>query len=165
VIEGKVEGSEVVVFGLSEFKGKAREAFRIGIARATLRLLTKVKAEKLSGQLLNVRTGRLRRSINQRVVVSGSSVTGTVGTNVEYAAIHELGGTIKAQLIEAKKAKSLRFELANGKVMFRKSVQRPEIKMPARSFLLSALKDLHREHVVEDEIRKALIEQAPFLRK
>ena len=38
------------------------------------------------------KSGTLRRSIDHRVESSGGKVTGYVGTNVEYAAIHEFGG-------------------------------------------------------------------------
>lgn len=50
-----------------------------------------VKDGKLSGQVLHVRTGTLRRSINRSIAYGESRVTGIVGTNVEYAAIHEFG--------------------------------------------------------------------------
>jgi phage gpG-like protein len=43
---------------------------------------------------LGVRTNRLRLSIRRSAaVIEGQSVTSTIGTNVEYAAIHEYGFT------------------------------------------------------------------------
>jgi phage gpG-like protein len=56
-----------------------------------IRLQGKVKSEKLSGQVLNVRTGNLRNSISQRLVQDGSMLYAIVGTNVPYAARHEFG--------------------------------------------------------------------------
>jgi hypothetical protein len=56
-----------------------------------LELLRKVKAEQLSGQALNVRTGRLRRSINEETVEAGDTFTSTVGTPVVYGRFWELG--------------------------------------------------------------------------
>jgi phage gpG-like protein len=60
-----------------------------------------VKAAKLgvtgggnSKTMLNVRSGRLRSSINKQVQVSDTTFRGIMGTNVVYAAIHEYGGTI-----------------------------------------------------------------------
>ena len=45
---------------------------------------------------LNVDTGNLVNSINTKITASNSdSATVEVGTNVEYAAIHEYGGVIK----------------------------------------------------------------------
>ncbi len=45
-------------------------------------------------QHLYVQSGTLRRSITQRVEVSQGSISARVGTNLEYAAIHEFGGSI-----------------------------------------------------------------------
>ena len=53
-----------------------------------------------------------------------------VGTNVVYAAIHQLGGKTKPHAIHAKRAKALAF----GGV-FRKSVNHPGSNIPARPFL------------------------------
>lgn len=55
-----------------------------------------VQRNKLSGQVLKNRTGRLRRSITYEVLSSATGSVGTVGTNVEYAHIHEYGfqGTV-----------------------------------------------------------------------
>lgn len=44
---------------------------------------------------LNVRTGDLRRSISINVQQEGKITRGAIGSNVIYARIHELGGTIK----------------------------------------------------------------------
>ncbi len=44
---------------------------------------------------LGVRTGRLRQSVRPSPArIVGSAVLSSIGTNVEYAAIHEFGGTI-----------------------------------------------------------------------
>lgn len=54
----------------------------------------------LTGQILNVRTGKLRQSIGSRVFFSDTGITGLVGSGVRtgkrmiYANIHETGGTI-----------------------------------------------------------------------
>lgn len=71
-------------------------------------------------------SGRLAGSITS--AFDGSSAT--VGTNVLYAAIHQFGGQTKAHVIRAKNAKALAF----GGV-FRKSVNHPGSKIPARPFL------------------------------
>lgn len=55
--------------------------------------------ELLTGQSLNVRTGRLRRSITQATTDDGETIRSRTGTNVEYARRHELGfkGTEKVR--------------------------------------------------------------------
>jgi phage gpG-like protein len=97
---------------------------------------------KLSGPVLKTRTGLLRDSITVQVDDDGSTITGTIGTNVEYAAIHEFGGIIhhpggtaymliKGQLTFISNASPLASELLR---------TRPhDIPMPERSFLRSTL--------------------------
>jgi phage gpG-like protein len=59
------------------------------------RLAEYIRASKLSGQVLKNRTGTLRRSIHSSgsVDTSKNEVSGRVGTNVEYARVHEGGGS------------------------------------------------------------------------
>lgn len=105
-----------------------------------IRLVAMVKG-KLSGQVLKVRTGRLRRSIHKEIENSGSKVVATVGTNVEYAKTHELGLTIPAHIVRARRAQALAFQW-KGKLQFFKSVRIPAVKMPRRSFLEASLNQL-----------------------
>ncbi len=53
----------------------------------------KIKSEKLSGQVLHVRTGALRRSIHSVVEDEGTLITGKAASSgdVKYAARHEFG--------------------------------------------------------------------------
>lgn len=80
--------------------GKAiGQAMMFAMKRSTIRLADYIAEHKLSGQKLNVRTGNLRRSLQEsrakKVQERGDAVIGTVGTNMEYAAINEYGGTIR----------------------------------------------------------------------
>lgn len=80
--------------------GKAvGQAMLFAMKRSTIRLADYIAEHKLSGQKLNVRTGSLRRSLQEsrakKVITMGNNVIGTVGTNLKYAAIHEYGGTIR----------------------------------------------------------------------
>src|ERR1700734_3828617 len=94
------------------------------------KLRSHVIQDKLLGQVLNRRSGRLGGSIQQKVDSTASSVTGTVYSagDVKYAAIHEFGGTIPAHEIVASKAKSLAF-LWKGKQAFYRSVYIPAVTM------------------------------------
>lgn len=68
----------------------------------------------LGGQILKVRTGKLRQSIGSRVVFNEQGIAGIVGSGVRtgkrmiYANIHETGGTIRP-----KRKKWLTVPLAN----------------------------------------------------
>jgi HK97 gp10 family phage protein len=129
---------------------------RNGIARAVTRLAIETQRlvqQKLSGSVLKVRTGVLRSSINYKVEQSSTSVTATVGTNVKYAAINEFGGRTPPHEILPKKARALAFEL-NGKTIFAMSVHHPGSKIPERSFLRSALKEM--EPRITEELERAV---------
>lgn len=144
------------------------------IGRLALRLQRKVKAEKLSGievvnkagggikfkrnkslQVLKVRTGTLRRSIDQRMVLTSNTIAGVVSTNVKYGKAHEYGGL---------QTQTVREHLRLVKQAFGKSLKSPvwstvkghsrTVDLPERSFLRSALAEM-REEIVSD-VEKAV---------
>lgn len=152
MIRGYIIGGEQTIAKLGRLSRQGREAVRSSVQRLTLRLLAKVKSDKLTGQVLNVRTGRLRRSINQRVKTEPKGVYGLVGTNVEYARRHEYGGRVNV------KAHTRMMRVAWGKKVRnpRKiQVRAHTVTYPERSFLRSALREM--EPNIREELRKALI--------
>lgn len=82
------------------------------------------RAAEEGGQTL-VDTGRLQDSI----VGASDAVSARVGTNVIYAAIHQLGGVIRAKGRAAGGADALSFGRGKAKVL------RTSVTMPARPFL------------------------------
>lgn len=104
-----------------------------------------VQTQKLSGQALNQRSGKLIGSV--RVIpaaVVGSNVEATVeaaGGPAWYGKVHEFGGK-GSYVIEAVNAKSLAFNTVNG-MIFRKRVVHP----PAaeRSFMRTSAEELRGE--------------------
>ncbi len=134
-ISGIVIGGEAAIARFDSFPEKLRAELRVGIGRAALRVSVQSKENKLSGQVLNVVTGRLRRSINIKVSESTTGVQGTVGTNVAYAHVHEFGfqGTV-----------SVREHLRTSKLGNQFTVRAHAMRMnvPEKSFLRSALTDM-----------------------
>lgn len=130
---------------------RLREEMRRGIGRAALMVARHSKQNKLSGQVLNVKTGRLRRSINTRMVESGDVIAGRVGTNVAYAKAHEFGwrGTV-----------TVREHLRKTKSGFSATVRAHsrQVILPERSFLRSALADMKPEiqREFESAVRRAI---------
>lgn len=128
---------------MGNFKEAARkvpsEAFQT-MRRATLLLQRTVMKEKLSGQVLNVKTGRLRSSITARTDREAEDITGRVGTNVIYGKFWEMGGRIPAFTIRPKKAKVLRFYI-RGKAVFSMFAKIPARTVKARPFLAPALQE------------------------
>ncbi len=117
-----------VVVELQHLGDAASNRLTAAITTEALLFEAAVIETKLSGQVLNQRSGLLVSSIFSQVVEDGSSVMGIVGANTPYARIHEYGG-----VIEPKNALALRFQI-NGQWV---TVKR--VVMPERSYLRSTL--------------------------
>ena len=148
-------GGDVLVALLRAYGDKVQTAIVKSVARSALKLQSEVMERRLSGQVLNVRTGNLRRSIHQRVTNTGSAVIGEVNTNVRYGMAHEYGfaGTVnvKASLRQVRQAfgrplKSPRY------VQVRAHSR--NVRLPERSFLRTALRDLKPE--IETDLRNSV---------
>lgn len=113
------------------------------IARLVLVLMVKVKGSKLSGQVLNVRTGRLRRSINQRVEgINTPVVAGYVGTNVKYARPHEYGFEGSVNVKQSLRMQVMAWGRPIEPVQTIVRAHKRAVTLPERSFLRSALADM-----------------------
>ena len=140
----EVVGEEAVLARLDALPPKLRAALYRKLSYLTLYLEGYIKTQKLSGQVLNVVTGRLRRSIYSRVTQSDTEVIGSVSSSgdVKYAAIHEFGfdgeETVRAHTREIK--------TAFGKAISPKRVEvksfSRHVHMPERSFMRSSFTDL-----------------------
>jgi phage gpG-like protein len=102
--------------------------------------------QKLSGGVLNTRSGALASSIIATVDESSADVSVRIGTSgdVKYAAIQEFGGTIPPHEIVPDKAKALAF-VVGGKRVFAARVNLPAVTMPERSYLRSSLAEMAEE--------------------
>lgn len=104
-----------------------------GIRAATIDVTAGVK-DLLDGPVLNRRSNRLWRSIHPEVYRRSGTIIGIVGTDVEYAAIHEFGGTIRAK----DESGYLRFPVGDGYATVR------EVEMPKRPFMSRTFKKKQR---------------------
>lgn len=90
-------GSVDIRVNLNEENARIRQEIRRTIIALTLKLERTVKEDMLSGQRLNVQSGRLRGSIVSKVNDNSSTeIEGVVtagGAHVKYALIHEFGLT------------------------------------------------------------------------
>lgn len=174
MIKTSVTGDREVVLGLQRVEEAARGEIRAGIGRIALKLMVRVKAQKLSGQALNVRSNLLRSSVNYRIDDSGPDISGIVGTNVEYAAIHEFGFkgqmSVKQHLRQLRTASKFSLRKVKGQSIgvYMKTrgkltggvatvkAHTRNVDLPERSFLRSALKELKASGVIELEIDKSI---------
>lgn len=133
---------------LDRISEKTVEEVRVAIARLTVRLHQMVVRDKLSGQVLHVKSGRLSRSIADVTTVDGAVVTGTVSTALDYGIGWELGWPGRADKPSLKDAKS-KFSLGGGDT-FKNGTPKQ------RSFLRTAFKDLEASGLIGSELEDAV---------
>lgn len=151
LIDGKVLGREAVTQYMEGVTPRVRTALETKITQLAIKLQAHVVSDKLQGQVLNVRTGRLQRSISQTVISDDQQITGLVSTAVKYAAPHEYG---------LDKTVNVKEHLRTIKEAFGKSLKEPvtftvrehemHMHFPPRSFLRTALEEMN------DEVRKGI---------
>lgn len=136
-------GKEQYVARMTAMPGRIHNELLGEITNLSSDLETYIKDDKLLGQVLNQRSGRLRSSIHSDVTDAATLITGRVfsAAPMPYAAIHEYGGIIPAHTIYPVKAAALRF-IMGGQTVFAMKANIPDIDMPERSFMRSALSDM-----------------------
>lgn len=145
MISFSLQGDQAVVAMLHGKGPKLAAAIRNSVMRASIMLLAYVKANKLSGQVLKVKTGTLRRKVNYRMTGNATYSTGTVGVKLAYAAAHEFGfdGTenVREHLRTIKQA----FGRPIAPVTFPVAAHTRHVHLPERSFLRSSLREMTPE--------------------
>ncbi|KZC23541.1 hypothetical protein RHOFW104T7_13140 [Rhodanobacter thiooxydans] len=146
----QITGGAEVIERLGAMPAKIRAAAKSSLGIWATELAGYIKAEKLSGQVLNRRSGALSRSVYPAKSETSTSVSGgaRAGLDVPYAKIHEYGGLIPAHQVVAINAKALCFSVA-GVIRFAKSVQIPDVQMPERSYMRSSLKEQAPEGIAQ----------------
>jgi len=113
-----------------------------GLARAITRLSLegeRLSKQKVSGEVLHVRTGALRSGIHAIPTTStATEVKGGWGSSVYYGKFHEFGVPHSWEILP-KSARALAFEI-NGQTVFAMRVMHPPL--PERSFMRSALREM-----------------------
>lgn len=150
-------GKTELVARLDAMPSSVLAALRQRVATLAIKLQAHVVRDKLSGQVLGVRSGRLRRSIQEVAPIEeNGGVFGRVFSagDVKYARIHEFGGKTPAHDILPDKAEALAF-IIGGRQVFAKVVHHPGSHMPERSFLRSSLRDMAED--IETELKRAVV--------
>jgi phage gpG-like protein len=113
--------------------------------------------DKLSGTVLNARSGALARSIIAVIDETSAGVTVRIAVpgDIKYAAIHEYGGVIPPHQIVPDKAHALAFVIG-GKQAFAARVNLPAVTMPERSYMRSSLAEMADE--ITEGLSDAVIE-------
>lgn len=105
----RVEGLKGFDMGtriIEEHQRFSNRLYEIGerFARYTVGTAQKKYLSGPRPEKLNVVKGRLRASIAHRIKGAGKNLEITVGSNVKYAAIHELGGTVRTPVTDRMRA-------------------------------------------------------------
>jgi phage gpG-like protein len=145
----KILGDDALIARLRSMPDNVRKKLLAKVTALAFELERKIKGDKLSGQVLNVRSGKLRASIHSSASQTETSTIGKAASSgdVKYAAVHEFGGTIQVPEIVAK-GKALAF-MQNGKMAFYKKVAAHTVKMPERSYMRSSLADMKDRIIAE----------------
>lgn len=156
MIEVSLVGADALTDRLDAIAGRLQTEVQAGLAEAAERLRREIVDNRLSGQVLKARSGRLRGSI--RVVPGDQSVS--VTSDLPYAAAQEYG----FEGVETVRAHVRRIREAFGRPVAEKSVNvrsfARAMHLPARSFMRSALADLDAggaiQGAIEDAVGRAL---------
>jgi phage gpG-like protein len=151
------------ILGEGEILARLRaipDAVNWGLARAITKLgidlQNKVQQDELSGQVLTIRSGALKSSIELRIDQGASGITASIFSDSDYARAHEFGfsGTVDVRA-------SLRnIKEAFGRPISEKTINvrayRRRMNLPERSFLRSAMEEMAPE--IRDEVEATLRE-------
>lgn len=155
IINITLSGDKAMIARLNRMPTAMHVALALKIRQLALKLEKWVKTRKLNGTVLNRISGRLARSIANKVTEAQHLILASVYSSgdVKYAAIHEFGGKTAPHVILPKKAQALAF----GGGFFAK-VNHPGSTMPERSFLRSSLRDMSTQ--ISMGMKEAVIKEA-----
>lgn len=129
----------------AEFDAQAVQDALLGQADALRGALEARIQQKLSGEVLQSRSGALAASIISSIENDGSITSVSISSaGVPYAAIQEFGGKTAAHDIVTANAKALAFS-AGGNQVFARTAYHPGSVIPARSYLDSTLAEMSDE--------------------
>lgn len=155
MITVKLVGDRELVARLTSMPDRVKRELAKKVTVLSLRLESKIK-QKLSGDVLNVVSGNLRRSIFAKVPpsVTSTSVIGGASSSgdVKYAGIHEFGGTINhpggTPYIVTEAGAQFISKAAAAGMKTPPPVTKPHpIPMPEKSFMRTSLAEMRSEIV------------------
>lgn len=164
MLDFKIEmtGDDALRAVFSEWNARIQAETERSMGFIVLRLQKQIRTHKLLGQVLNRRTGNLRKNILREVSADGGSVTGVVGIGrgAPYGRLHEFGfaGTqsVAAHIRRQKAAWGRRLKTP---IDVHVSAHSRRVKLPERSFMRTAFSEV--KPLIAEEIAAALARSAP----
>ncbi|MGD0144684.1 MAG: hypothetical protein ABSC92_16150 [Rhizomicrobium sp.] len=140
---------------LAALPDKVRAGVRVAVQAGARSLLLKVQ-QKLSGDVLAVRSGKLLSSLRETGLSESADAIGdgvATDASVKYARIQEYGGRIEIPEIVPVDARALAFEYG-GKIVFAMKAAAHVIDIPEHSYMRSSLAEV--TPAILDDIRKVV---------
>lgn len=146
----RLENAENLIARLEKAPALIRKNLAEAIAKAGDDLADYIRMTKLSGTVLQARSGALRRSIRSEFTDNGKRMVAKVGSHgIKYAAIHEYGGVINHPGSD-----KLQVFKSGGKTVFAHGTRPHKIPMPMRSYLRDSLSE--SREVIVNRMREAI---------
>lgn len=142
-IAAQVLGAEKVTARFDDNAAEAVPRVRQAVQRQGIAVLRLAKL-KVSDDVLNVRSGRGRRSLNEETTVDGNTITSTIGTNLFYMGLWERG--FSRPVGPGSRGGKLVAKHARGSISIK--------TFQPRSFLLSSLDE--RRPVIAEQLAQAV---------
>ena len=110
MISADFRGDKPALDRLRAFPDAVNEGLARAVAKLGTGLQSRIRQDKLSGQVLKIRSGALKASIEVATHRSAAAVTATVSTDLDYAAAQEYGfsGTVSVRVEPAADQGSIR---------------------------------------------------------
>lgn len=141
-----VEGTSEIMDRLAEIPTVAHDRLNVALQQIGADLTNYIQSEKLSGGVLQARSGALRNSISFMLVDSGNSQSVEIGPRgVSYAAIQERGGTVSLPTLLPKGARALHWITPGGQNVFAARAAAHMVTIPARSYMHSSFEEKQLE--------------------
>jgi phage gpG-like protein len=156
MITARVVGDDTVLAWLRAAPDAVASGLAGAITNLAIDLQRKIQEDELTGQVLAVRTGSLKSSIDLQIDQDSKGISATVSSDSEYAHVHEYGfaGTVDVR------ASLRRIIAAFGHPISEKTINvrayRHRMDLPERSFMRQALEDM--DPAIRDEVEAALRE-------
>lgn len=150
-------GDRELVARMKALPTSVAQSLRAKVEVLTIKLQAHIILDKLSGQVLNKRSGDLKASIQRKIEATELAVFGIVYSagDVKYAKAHEFGFegdvTVKQHTRTVVFGKEAAMPFSVGPYTM-------HMKMPERSFMRSSLKDMREE--ISTGLKEAAIEGA-----
>jgi hypothetical protein len=148
-------GQAEVLARLDRINARMQPEMRLGMNRITAKIQNRARI-KLSGEVLKVRSGKLRRNVERDIQESGQTITGIVSNPTAYAAAHEYGfhGTVEVREHMRTIKQAFGRPIAQQQITVR--AHSMKMNLPEASFMRSALRESNEAGEIRAEMEAAV---------